>query len=244
MESDLALYFDAIDDTWPAARRLRQGLWTIRDGAGGGKRVSAATLADARSAIDIAQAEAAMAELGQQSLFMVREDQAPLDDCLENAGYETVGPVNIYGAPVDLIAKDAPPRLSAFDLWPPLAIQKDIWAAGGIGPSRLAVMARAKGPKTALFGRQDGRPAATGFVAISKRIAMVHALEVLPDFRRRGVGRNLTCHAAHWARSNGAHSIAVLCTEANEAANALYTAMGFERLGGYHYRRLEKAATL
>ncbi|MEM6376282.1 MAG: GNAT family N-acetyltransferase, partial [Pseudomonadota bacterium] len=99
---------------------------------------------------------------------------------------------------------------------------------------------RAPGPKTALFGRHDGRPSGTGFVAIHHEIAMIHALEVAPEFRRKGVGRNLTRHAAIWARAHNAQSIAVLCTRANDASNALFISMGFQRIGGYHYRSLKE----
>lgn len=238
MPNDLDRHFEAIENTWPAARRWQEGAWMLRDGAGGGKRVSAATLIATDEPIDLATAEIAMEQIGQQRLFMVRTDQQDLDALLENSGYRIIDPVNIYTAPVERIAEVAPPRLSAFDLWPPLAIQTEIWAAGGIGPARLDVMARAASPKSALFGRHDGRPAATGFVSIYDSIAMVHALEVRADCRRQGVGRNLTRHAAKWARSNDATCIAVLCTRENEAANGLYTSMGFKQLGGYHYRVL------
>ncbi|MEM6577559.1 MAG: GNAT family N-acetyltransferase [Pseudomonadota bacterium] len=242
MPTDLDPYFDAIDATWPASRVWQVGAWTLRDGAGGGKRVSAATLALSETQIDLTKPEMAMTQIGQDPLFMVREGQAALDDTLARSGYVVIDPVNVYAAPVDKLAEIAPPRLSAFNLWPPLAIQHSIWEAGGIGPSRFAVMARASGPKTALFGRQDGRPAAAGFAAIHNDIAMVHALEVLARHRRQGVGRNLTRHAARWARVNGARVIAVLCTDANAAANALYLSMGFTRLGGYHYRGIAEDA--
>lgn len=240
MQTDLAPYYDAIDGTWPAARMWRDGPWMLRDGAEGGKRVSAATLAADPSGIDLAQAERAMTQIGQEPLFMIRAGESVLDACLQEAGYALIDPVHVYAAPVDQIARDAPPRLSAFDLWPPLAIQNDIWAAGGIGPARLAVMARVRGPKTALFGRHDGRPVATGFVALHHRIAMIHALEVRADFRKQGVGRNLTLQAARWAQAHGADTVAVLCTQANAAANALYSGMGFAHLGGYHYRAVAK----
>ena len=35
--------YDICDGTWPAAAIKRLGPWTLRDGQGGGKRVSAAT---------------------------------------------------------------------------------------------------------------------------------------------------------------------------------------------------------
>ncbi|MEM9909361.1 MAG: GNAT family N-acetyltransferase [Pseudomonadota bacterium] len=242
MKTDLAEYYEAIDHTWPAANRWNAGAWIVRDGAGGGKRVSAATLARPSSVFDLRQAESEMSGIQQDPLFMVREGEAVLDAHLEEAGYEIVDPVNIYAAPVGSMARDTPPRLSAFDLWPPLAIQDEIWAEGGIGLARLEIMHRAEGPKTALFGRHEGRPAATGFIAIHNGIAMIHALEVLSAFRRQGVGRNLTRHAALWAQNHSASTIAVLCTTANLAANALYRSMGYSRQGGYHYRALKKGA--
>ena len=47
--------FDAVELTWPAARLHRAGPWLIREGQGGGKRVSAASLLGETP--DIAQME-------------------------------------------------------------------------------------------------------------------------------------------------------------------------------------------
>ena len=114
---------------------------------------------------------------------------------------------------------------------------RDIWAAGGIGPARIDVLARADGPKTGLFGRSNNRPAATGFVAIHDRIAMVHALEVLERHRREGLGRHMMRQASFWAADQGATHMSVICTQANRGANALYTSLGMTLVGQYHYRR-------
>jgi hypothetical protein len=38
--------FDVIDATWPAAQMLRDGAFVLRNGQGGGKRVSAASLVE------------------------------------------------------------------------------------------------------------------------------------------------------------------------------------------------------
>ena len=51
----------------------------------------------------------------------------------------------------------------------------------------------------------------------------------------------MTTHAARWARTQGATHMAVLCTKANEGANALYTSLGLEVVGQYHYRFLKGA---
>lgn len=36
-------WLDLMEGTWPAAARLRTGPWVVRDGQGGGSRVSSAT---------------------------------------------------------------------------------------------------------------------------------------------------------------------------------------------------------
>ena len=48
--------YEVLDATWPAASMARVGPWTIREGAGGGKRVSAATAETAWTDGDIAEA--------------------------------------------------------------------------------------------------------------------------------------------------------------------------------------------
>ncbi len=67
-----------IDATWPTAELTHAGGFAIRRGAGGGSRVSAST-ALTPGAGDIAEAEAAMAALGQPGLFMIRDGDAALD---------------------------------------------------------------------------------------------------------------------------------------------------------------------
>ena len=117
---------------------------------------------------------------------------------------------------------------------------REIWAEGGIGPARVAVMERVTGPKTGLLGRLKDQPAAAGFVALHEGIAMVHALEVRPRHRRAGMGRLMMVQAALWAEAQGARHLAVLCTRDNAGANALYAAMGFSCAGTYHYRIKEE----
>ncbi len=229
--------YPVVDATWPAATTAEVGPWTIRDGQGGGSRVSAATLRGPEvTAADIALADAAMVDLGQTPLFMIRDGDKALDRLLETESYQIKDPVIAYAAPISAIATERPPPITCFETWPPLAVQEEIWAAGGIGPSRLAVMDRATGPKTSIFGRIDDRPAGTGFIAIQGDIAMLHALETLAEHRRRGLGRHMLRAMAFWAAEQGAASLTLLVTRANLPANALYTSLGFQPVGHYHYR--------
>ncbi|MEL6647192.1 MAG: GNAT family N-acetyltransferase [Pseudomonadota bacterium] len=233
--------YSAIDATWPAAEMHDVGPWTLRNGQGGGKRVSAATAEKDVTDADLPMAEEAMRRMGQDPLFMIRLGQDGLDAMLSARGYDIVDPVNLYYGPLTHMAQTPPPRALVFSIWPPLEIQNDIWKTGGIGSERVNVMHRAKGAKTAILGRYEQSPAGTGFAAIHDDIAMLHAVEVLTDFRKLGVGRMMTIHAARWAHGQGSTHMAVLCTKANTGANALYASLGLEVVGQYHYRFLKGA---
>lgn len=231
-------YFEVIDNTWPAARFERLGPWMLRQGQGGGSRVSATTACAPFTPADIDRAETAMRDMGQKCLFMVRPGDDDLDAALQVRGYGVVDPVTIYACPVDRLTDLELPRVTVFSIWEPLAIMTEIWAAGGIGPARLAVMHRARGPRTGLLARHRDKPAGTAFAAIHDGTAMVHAVEILPHQRRQGMGGWIMRGAAHWAAGQGAHTLSVMCTRANTAANALYASLGMEVVGQYHYRHL------
>lgn len=230
--------YEACEGTWPPAHRFEQGPFLLRDGAGGGKRVSAATLRDGQDwdADALAEAEAEMRAREQAPLFMIREGDAAFDTALATAGYSVIDPVNMYVTdPAHLTGKPIP-RVTTFTIWEPLAIMRDIWAEGGIGPARLDVMHRAKAPKTGILGRIDDQPAAAAYVAMHKGIAMLHALEVRERHRRKGLADWVMRAAAFWAVEQGASHLAVLCVQENTAANGLYQSLGFAPAGTYHYR--------
>ncbi|TDK43943.1 GNAT family N-acetyltransferase [Antarcticimicrobium luteum] len=228
--------FDVIDGTWPAARYVRQGPWILREGQGGGSRVSAASAAGPATAGDIAGAEQAMRAMGQTPLFMIRPGDGDLDALLEARGYAVKDPVSAYACPIGQLTDIPIPRVTVLQVWEPLAIMREIWAEAGIGPARLAVMARAEGPKTGLLARFNDKPGGTAFVAIHDGVAMLHALEILPHQRKQGLGQWMMRGAAHWAEKQGAHTLAVVCTRENDGANALYSRLGMSVVGQYHYR--------
>lgn len=229
-------YYDVVEATWPCLRKDTLGDITLRIGAGGGSRVSAATAEASVSDEQIAEAEAAMQALGQSRLFMIRDGQDELDQQLYRLGYEVMDPVVLWTCAPSLLTDVTIPRVTTFCLWEPLAIQREIWATGGIGPERLSVMHRACGPKTSLLGRWNDKPAGTAYVGMYGDTAMLHALEILPHQRRKGVGVWMMRQAAYWAAEQGATELAVLCTRANKGANALYGGLGMTQAGGYHYR--------
>ena len=227
-----------IDATWPAAGRRNVGPWVIRTGNGGGNRASAATATGPVDAAAVTQGVQAMRDLGQEVVFMVRDGEDALDARLAEAGCFVRDATLIRACRItDLTGPPIPP-VTAFAVWPPLAAQRDIWAEGHIGPARLAVMARVTGPKTTIFGRIDDRPAGTLFVAMHGETAMLHALEVSPAHRRKGLAQHLTRAAARWAQRQGATQFSLLVTATNAGANALYAGLGLAVVGRYHYRVL------
>lgn len=228
--------FAASEATWPAARSWQVGPFTLRDGQGGGQRVSAATVQGAFTPADLDAAENAMRDTNQRPLFQVRDDAPDLEPALEARGYAVKDRTLLYALPIDRLTDKPLPRVTAFTLWEPLAIMKEIWSTDGIGPARLDVMARAK-TKTAVLARWNEKPGGAAFVGVHGRIAMVHAVVVLPHQRRQGVAEWMMRCAAFWGQAQGADHIAVLCVAANGGANALYRALGFEQMGGYHYRQ-------
>ena len=213
----------------------------MRDGQGGGQRVSAATPLGAGPE-DIAAAEAAQAALGQPPLFRLSlpQDEA-LDSALAALGYGLHDPTVILAAPIANLTRLPLPPLAAFPVWPPLAAQTALWDATGIGPARRAVMARAPGPRASILGRLGDRLAATAFVAVHDSAAMLHTLEVAPAARRQGMGALIMRAAAHWGMAQGAGWLAVAVTRANTPACALYAGLGMAEVGSYHYRRREGA---
>lgn len=227
--------------TWPAARTHAAGPFALPEGAGGGQRVSAARLAD-HSATDAteAQIDAAidgLGQLGQPPLFMVLDHQTNLDARLAARGFAVRDTTLALTIPCVAIAAPPPP-VTCFSIWPPLAIQTEIWATGGIGPGRLAVMERAKGPKISFLGRSQDRPAGSAFAAIHEGVAMLHALEILPVYQRRGLARVMMRSAADWAMARGTNTLSVLVTRENQPARGLYASLGFAAVGQYHYRSL------
>lgn len=228
--------FAVVDGTWPPARFSTCGPFTLRTALGGGNRVSAATLNAPLGPGDLPLAEDAMRALDQEPLFMIRPKDGALDAALAARGYAIRDAVVIYTCPVARLCDLSLPRVTVFTIWQPLAIMREIWAAGGIGPERLAIMDRAAGPKTGLLARYNDKPGGTAFVAIHDGIAMLHALEILPHQRAQGLGGWMMRAAALWAGEQGAHTMSVICTADNAGANALYASLGMDAVGHYHYR--------
>jgi GNAT superfamily N-acetyltransferase len=224
-----------INSTWPAFNEKHHMGWTIQEGAGGGKRVSSAKMAQINLP-DVGAAEYAMHQLRQDKLFMIRDGDHDLDKALEALNYCVIDPSTIYVCETAQIAPETLPLAQSYAVWEPLQIMHEIWSAGNIGKNRVSVMHRVRGDKTGLLARDGDTAAGTAFIALDDEIAMVHAVEVLKSCRRKGVARKLMAQAAKWAKARGAIYMSLITTDRNVAANSLYQSMGMLPIAKYHYR--------
>jgi ribosomal protein S18 acetylase RimI-like enzyme len=227
--------WQALEASWPAASRTAFGPFIWREGAGGGSRVSAATVQHRPNFVALDKIESKFSSANRDALFQIRDADDSFDSDLAQRGYDIVDPTVCLAAPVESFAKLDPK--AAYISWPPIAAQRDIWKIGGIDSARINVMKRVQIPKTTLLARNHDAPAGAAFIAALGSIAVLHALEISPKHRRRGLARAMMCHAANWAKTNSATTLAVLVTRANTEAIALYSSLGMREVGHYHYRR-------
>ena len=75
VETSAQQLLETLEKTWPAAATYVRSGWVIRQGNGGGKRVSAGTAERPGTVPDIDLAEAEMTGLDQPHLFMVRQGE-------------------------------------------------------------------------------------------------------------------------------------------------------------------------
>ena len=231
-----AAFAQAFETTWPAADYADCGGFRVGLGQGAGGRVSSARPAGAWAEDDIDKVEAQCRAWHQPALFRVMSDDSALQDALISRGYFRQNPTTLMVAPIKLLTAEPLPPLKAFAVWPPMAIQREVWAeAGRVDPSRQAVMDRAPEPKAALLGRVSDRAAGAGFVAVADGVAMVHAMEVLPDRQRQGVAGWMMRQVAFWAADHGATRVGLAVADDNVAALATYRRLGFEVIGNYAY---------
>nr|WP_154336829.1 GNAT family N-acetyltransferase [Paracoccus sp. S-4012] len=228
----------AFEATWPPAELAECGGFVVGRGEGAGGRVSSARkVAEDWTEADLASAELQHEAWHQPLLFRVLEGDARLIAALEARGYRAEKPTLILATALDALTGEAVPDMTAFALWPPLAVQRELWSAGAVDAPRQRVMARAPQPKAALLGRVKDRAAGAGFCAVHGDVAMLHGIEVAPGFRRLGVGGAMLRRAAFWAAAHGATRMALAVAEKNGPAIALYRRLGFTDVGRYGYWR-------
>ena len=131
-------------------------------------------------------------------------------------GYRVVDPVVAYAAPVADLASPAPASMTTFPHWPPMEIASDLWAEGGIGPARLAVMDRAcTGPKPPFWGAPLTAPRV---LPLWRSMATRHVARAggRAAMRRQGSAYNILRAAPVGRKITGPIRCRLVVTEAND----------------------------
>lgn len=170
---------------------------------------------------------APLTRLAPRSTVAVDQADQPVIQALVRRGYVETGRALVLTLSLDAVE---PPRpMTAFAIWPPLAIQRAIWDESGLGP-----WPRENGAQTALLARVGDRAAGVGFVTKpAGDQAVLHAVHILPAFRGRGAGTHLIRRAAVWAKENGAERL-TLHLEADHPERGWLGRLGFDLSGMYH----------
>ena len=226
MKPSIETLYEVLDFTWPSVTTELHHGWQIKNGSGGGKRVSAAIQNSPTAKVEVA--EKLMNALGQKKLFMIREGNEILDYKLHKLGYKLIDPSILLGSPIERLDKTFDGEFHVA----PNEKMKALWINAGINEKRLNVMNRAKVLKS--YVSIDNT--AVAFVAICNSIAMVHALEVAKVKQRQGFGKKIMQQIAGWAATNGANYLTVITVHNNLPAKSLYQHLRMTKLGNYHYR--------
>ena len=235
-ETNQSEFLKLLEDTWPPGEVIHFDNWTIRISNGAGKRASAISLEGVWEEASFIRLKKFLKRLGKSEIFMIYQSGSLFEKELNNRNYQVFDKSCIFEISVSELIKNEPPPISMFSIWPPLEIQKQLWNSNGVGWQRQAVMNRANQIKTSILARWDDNPVASAFIAKSGNVAFLHALVVEQNFRRQGVARALIRYAGQWADRNNCTRLMVVTTEANSAANILYTSLKFQLVNKYHYR--------
>lgn len=230
------LFWHASDLCWPPIRKKTIGPWVIREGGGGGSRVSSTISAGDYSKEDVSLAEREMQMLGQSNIFQIRNSDEDLDILLRKKGYSLVDETVIYKCKIGEISCLNVPPVTTFNVWPPLSIMESIWDKGGINDARLSVMRRCNVRKTAILGRIENKAAGCAFVSHSEGVSIIQSVFVLPQYRRKGLARYIITEAAKWGVEEDTSYLALMVSKYNKEARNLYDGLGMKRIDSYHYR--------
>jgi len=227
---------------WPALHTLEQDGWALRTADGYTKRANSANaIAPARQQIDlqIAHIEAHYRARDLPTIFRLTPLADPaIDRALEARGYAHIDPSLVMVARPGRHLHDAQ-AADAADPWTGwFAAFITATQAAPTTATKLAALLRCVDPP-ALFVRipdATNRPAAFAMAVAEDGYVGIFEVLCAPQARRQGFARRTVAHAMAWGFAHGAHTAYLQVAADNTPALALYEALGFVPLYGYHYR--------
>ena len=246
MTSDQLLRIErAAVHAWPALETARLYGWLWRYSGGGSQRAnSVSPLEFAGADVDtaIAEAEQLYRARGMAAMFQICDLAVPgdLDQRLERAGYRLQEPCTCLAKELDAAAA-MPPGIEVADR------ASEDWLSvycAGITASRReaapAILARVPAPRAFLLLRQDLQAISVALAVASEGVVIAECVATRAEYRRRGASEQIMRALEAWGVAQGATVAALQAVTANLPAQALYAKLAYRRVGGYHYRILER----
>ena len=230
---------------WPALETGSVQEWLWRYSGGGSQRANSVSPLQ----FDGGDVEAAIGEVerryGARSaapMFQISDIVRPaeLDQRLERRGYRLQEPCTCLAkalgsgtaVPGDIEVAD-----QAGDDW------LSVYLAG-ITPSRRAsappILARVPQPSAFLLRRQAGMPISVALAVVHAGVLIAECVATLAPYRRQGASEHIMRALEAWGVAEGANLVALQAVTANVPAQSLYAKLDYQRVGGYHYRVLDR----
>lgn len=226
--------------TWPAVETAPLGDWLLRASAGWTRRANSLLPVGDPGLPLAAAADAATTWYAERGLppraQLADGEAADLDALLADRGWLREAPTLLLTAPIDRVRAAAPTGL------PPVTYAAEpsaewlaLFGARKGTPAAARTVLTGGGPTFAEVRADDGTLAAIGRAATADGHALLSAIEVVPEYRRRGLARHVMAALAEHAMDH-AHTVVLQVEEDNTAARTLYDRLGFRLHHGYHYR--------
>jgi GNAT superfamily N-acetyltransferase len=230
---------------WPALETAPVAGWLWRFSGGGSQRANSVspldfTGADVEAAI--AESEDRYRARGAAAMFQICDVASPadLDQRLAGRGYR-------LQEPCTCLAKELAPSLAMPTGIEVAAQPGPEWLGvycAGITPSRReaapAILARVPAPAAFLLWRQYGVPVSVALAVASDGVVIAECVATLSAYRRQGASERIMRGLEAWGVAHGARLAALQAVAANQPAQALYAKLDYQRVGGYHYRVLDR----
>lgn len=217
--------------------------WRLRAMAGVTHRANSAWTAETWGPLSLGEriraVEAFYAARGLAPQFMLSPlSPSPLDLELAARGYRVESPVVIQLADANHVAALESPHLVAVGAPPSAAFCEALVERGRFRDvsQHFHVLRRLDDRARYAAVTIAGAVAGAGFGVISGDVCGVFGMLTLPEFRRRGVARAIAVALAREAVQRDARFVYLQVERDNVAALALYAALGFRDVYGYHYR--------
>jgi ribosomal protein S18 acetylase RimI-like enzyme len=231
--------------SWQALETERMGGWRLRAGGGfTGRANSVLPLGEQGLPLDaaISYVEQWYEDRGLRPRFLLPQpDAAVLSAALGERGWAIVDSAEVLVGDVaealELVgpARTDLPAVTITDAPTPGWLAGYHYRGGQLPTNGYAILTHHRDPAFASL-LDGGQVVAIARGTVDEGWLGITAVEVAPDYRRRGLGRHVMGGLLRWGQSHGARYAHLQVDINNHVGKALYTGMGFSFHHWYDYR--------